>query len=149
MLKRLCISIACLLILGLVGCSTTAAKERLENQNQLLLLEIQNHEHARESLNVEIESLKTQLAEAEQKLKELSQASDDNGKNLDILKKDLASEAAKRRGVESTCAAFVKQVKSTILSGRLPSKAARQEMLDSLSHWQSALENTESARTTH
>ncbi len=136
-------------LLGLYGCSTTASKERLEKQNQLLILEIQNHEHSEETLKSEIESLKTQLGQTEQKLRDLSQSSEDKNRAFEELKKTLALEGQKKSEIETSCQALVEQVRTGLTSGKLQSKAFRQQLLQSLNDWQSRAGSLGTANTTH
>ena len=136
-------------LLGVYGCSTTASKERLEKQNQLLILEIQNHEHTEETLKSEIESLKTQLGQTEQKLSDLSQSSEDKNRAFEELKKSLALEGQKKSEIETSCHALVEQVKTGLTSGKLQSKAFRQQLIQSLNEWQSQAGSLGTAHTTH
>lgn len=136
-------------VLGFTGCSTTASKERLEKQNQLLILEIQNHEHAEESLKSEIESLKTLLAQTDQKLSDLSQSSEDKNRAFEELKKSLALEGQKKSEIESSCQALIEQVKTGLASEKLQSKAYRQQLIQSLNEWQTQQGSLVTAPTTH
>jgi chromosome segregation ATPase len=138
-------------VLGLSGCSTTASKERLEKQNQLLILEIQNHEHAEETLKSEIESLKTLLGQAEQKLSDLSQSSEDKNRAFEELKKSLALEGQKKSEIETSCQALIEQIKTGLASGKLQSKAYREQLIQTLNEWKSQRGSLEldSAKTTH
>lgn len=135
--------------LALLGCSTLASKERLENQNQLLILELKNQEHAQDGLKAEIENLKLLLSQTEQKLSELSQSADDKVRAFDELNKTLTLVSQKRSDLEKSCQTLVEQVKTGLSSGRLNNKSYRQQLLESLNQWQSDLGDHKALTTTH
>lgn len=118
---------------GLFGCSTTASKERLEKQNRLLEIELENKDHALESAKLEIEQLKAQVQQSDDRLKDVTVAGEDKSRTLDEIKKKMSLDLTKL----TQCQTLLEQVRDHLATGKFNSRAGRQQFLQTLSDWQS------------
>jgi chromosome segregation ATPase len=120
-------------VLGLMGCVTSTSEERLEKQNKLLELELENKNHALASAKIEIDLLRDQIQRADDKLKDLTVSEDDNSRSLEEFKKNFTREQARY----TQCQSMLEQVKDHLANGKFNTRIGRQEFIQTLSEWES------------
>jgi len=130
-----------LFLVGLTGCTTSASFERLEKQNKLLEIELENKEHALKSAQVEVDLLRDQLQQVDSRLQDVTHAGDDKIRSIEAMKKEFARERAKN----VQCQTLLSQVKEHLESGKLNSRLGRQQFIQTLTEWESQASGVEAS----